>query len=197
MDFVAFGELHSPAGLLSGRLAVLIVLVAAIVACFTAPVVAADALPPAKVTVAWEPSPSSEVVGYNLYFGTAPRAYNQVLSTGPYTNCVVTNLIRGTTYYFAATALDRYGLESDFSEELIYVPPLLAVMSLARTPAGAASISATGVQGYTYQVQASENLKSWTGIGTVTANSLGEIKFTDSAAMQFKSRFYRLRQIAP
>jgi fibronectin type 3 domain-containing protein len=61
------------------------------------------------------------VQGYRVYYGTSSRAYLQTKgagldSTGE-TDFVVTNLQAGRTYYFAVTAYDASGNESDYSSE--------------------------------------------------------------------------------
>lgn len=79
----------------------------------------------ATVTLAWDPSPSTDVNGYRIYYGNATRAYtNAVPVNGAQnTNCTVSNLLVGLTYYFAATATATNGLESDFSNEVSYQVP--------------------------------------------------------------------------
>ena len=79
--------------------------------------------PPPSVTLAWDQSPSSTnyVVGsYNLYYGAASGVYTNRVSVLGVTNTtnMVTNLVRGVTYYFAATAVTTNGLESDYSNEV-------------------------------------------------------------------------------
>jgi fibronectin type 3 domain-containing protein len=60
------------------------------------------------------------VVGYRVYWGTASRAYqprgNGTLA-GAGNSYVVGSLQSGRTYYFAVTAYDAAGTESDFSAE--------------------------------------------------------------------------------
>ncbi len=78
-----------------------------------------------SVTVAWNPSPDPSVVGYNLYYGgTASGVYTNLVPAGSATNAIVSGMVAGATYYFAATSLDGTGLESDFSNELSYTLPL-------------------------------------------------------------------------
>jgi fibronectin type 3 domain-containing protein len=79
--------------------------------------------PPPSVTLAWDQSPSSTnyVIGsYNLYYGPASGVYTNRVSVLGVTNTtnMVTNLVRGATYYFAATAVATNGLESDYSNEV-------------------------------------------------------------------------------
>ena len=46
---------------------------------------------------------------------------------------IISNLIVGTTYYFAATAYDNSNLESDYSNEAIYTNVLLAPPTIVLT----------------------------------------------------------------
>ena len=87
----------------------------------------ASALPSTNVVksvgLAWNPSPDSIVNGYRVYYGVASRSYSTMIDAGSNTNLVISNLVMGTTYYFAATAYTTNGLESDFSAEAIYTVP--------------------------------------------------------------------------
>lgn len=78
-------------------------------------------LPPVgAVKLAWDPSPDPSVSGYNLYYGAGSRQYTNLLSAGNLTSLSVSNLARGQIYFFAVTAVDAAGLESDFSPEVSY-----------------------------------------------------------------------------
>jgi len=76
----------------------------------------------ADVMLAWDPSPDPQVVGYRVYFGVASGSYTNSAPVGLVTNATVTGLVVGTKYYFAATAFDSTGIESDFSNETSFVP---------------------------------------------------------------------------
>jgi hypothetical protein len=77
--------------------------------------------PPPSATLAWDPSlPSTNVAGYTIYYGVSPRTYTSLVGAGLATNAVVSNLVVGTTYYFAVTAHSSSGLESDFSSEVAW-----------------------------------------------------------------------------
>ena len=77
-----------------------------------------------KVTLAWDPSPDSSVVGYKIYLGPVSAGYTNSVTFGNVTNATITGLVTGSTYYFAATAFDGSGLESVFSNETSYTVPL-------------------------------------------------------------------------
>jgi hypothetical protein len=77
------------------------------------------------VTLVWDPSSGTNVIAnYKVYYGSASRTYTNVTSVGTATTLSVSNLAVGTTYYFAATAVDAYGLESDYSAEASTVIPI-------------------------------------------------------------------------
>jgi hypothetical protein len=75
------------------------------------------------VTLAWSPSISTNVAGYKIYYGLASGVYNNSISVACSTNVTITGLAEGTTYYFAATAVDALGIESQFSNETTYSVP--------------------------------------------------------------------------
>ena len=75
-----------------------------------------------SVTLAWNPSVTPGVTGYNLYYGTSSHSYSASVAAGSATNATVSGLTAGTTYFFAVTAYDSFGIESDFSVETNYVP---------------------------------------------------------------------------
>ncbi len=88
-----------------------------------------------QVTLAWDASASTNVAGYRLYYGTNTRSYQFVTNTGlALTQSVA--LPRRGRWFFAATAYDTSGLESDFSNEVSWeskpVPPVMAGETLVR-----------------------------------------------------------------
>jgi hypothetical protein len=73
----------------------------------------------AVVTLAWDPS-GADVAGYRVYYGSASRAYFTSIDVGDNTSCSVSNLVVGSTYFFAVTAYNALGVESDYSGEILY-----------------------------------------------------------------------------
>jgi hypothetical protein len=73
----------------------------------------------AEVTLSWDPSESFGVVGYDVYYGAGSQDYTNSVSAGNVTTVTVSNLVQGVKYFFAATALDGSGDESDFSNEAV------------------------------------------------------------------------------
>jgi hypothetical protein len=129
------------------------------------------------------------VVGYNVYCGLASGDYDSVESvTG--TNVTITGLAAGTTYYFAATAVDALGVESPFSNETRYTT-VVPTVQICAAPAGQFGLTVSGLIGQTYDIEATQDLVTWTVIGAVTLDASGSSGFTDTNAACFPQRFYR------
>jgi hypothetical protein len=81
----------------------------------------------ASVTLSWAQPNCPEVAGYRIYYGprgTNFKAWPKIaISSSSQTQCVITDLIPGETYAFAATSVGTRGDESDFSETLYYRVP--------------------------------------------------------------------------
>jgi len=82
-------------------------------ACFTL-----SASHAAEVNLAWDPNTEPDLAGYRVYYGVGSRNYDHVIDVGNCSSCVVTGLELGRTYYFAATAVNKSNIESDFSNEV-------------------------------------------------------------------------------
>jgi hypothetical protein len=149
-----------------------------------------------SVTLAWDPSPAPGIAGYKVYCGIASRTYATVIDTRSATSATISGLVPGVTYYFAVTAYDAVGRESAFSAEIGYTVPRVSTLQLRVTSSRQAVLSGTGPVGYRYDVQASQDLKTWTRIGSVTADATGSFQFTDPTAAK-GVRCYRLRQTSP
>lgn len=74
------------------------------------------------ITLSWGPSPSPNAVGYKVYRGSQSGVYTNTTDVGNVTAMISTNLPVGITTYFAATAYDTNGVESDNSSELGFTP---------------------------------------------------------------------------
>jgi large repetitive protein len=77
----------------------------------------AFALRAADVSLAWDPSVSPGVTNYRIYRGNSSKNYSAYDHLGNGTTHTVTGLEPGA-WYFAATALDAEGNESDYSNEV-------------------------------------------------------------------------------
>jgi len=74
----------------------------------------------AQVTLAWDPNAESDLAGYKIYDGSSSHGYQFSIDVGNKTTCTLSNLEDGRTYYFAATAYDTSGYESEYSSEVVY-----------------------------------------------------------------------------
>lgn len=68
-------------------------------------------------------SPLTDLAGYKLYYGTSSGNYSTILDAGLSTQVVISGLVEGTEYFFAATALDTSQNESEYSVEVPYTIP--------------------------------------------------------------------------
>ncbi len=72
-----------------------------------------------SVFLAWNPLPSGELAGYNLYYGSISGRYLQRRSVDNVSQTVTIRALPvGQTYYFAVRAVNGQGIESDFSQEV-------------------------------------------------------------------------------
>jgi hypothetical protein len=136
------------------------------------------------------------VVGYYLRHGTASRNYSGVVDTGAATTGTVEGLVSGQTYYFTVTAYNAQRIESEPSGEIAYtVPgPAPATLRIARSdgPGSPPRLQFQVPPTQSYQIQASEDLRSWKKIHTSVSLSTGWIDYVDAQAAQLPKRFYRL-----
>jgi len=84
---------------------------------------AAQAFAYGGVTVSWDPNTESDLAGYKVHYGSSSRNYDNILWVGNQTSYQVSGLQDGQRYYFAVTALDHSGNESDFSREVSIIIP--------------------------------------------------------------------------
>ena len=70
-----------------------------------------------KVRLAWDASPSPDVVGYRIHFGTNAGNYSFVTNVGLVRTQTVVVPHTGR-WFFAATAVDANGMESPFSNQV-------------------------------------------------------------------------------
>jgi hypothetical protein len=108
------------------------------------------------VLFGWSPNSEPDLAGYKLYVGNQSRSYFQATNVGLATTFEVNGLQPGVSYYFALTAFNTSGLESDFTPELTYtipqvvtnVPPALDPIAdaILLEDSGAALIPLTGIK---------------------------------------------------
>jgi len=107
------------------------------------------------------------VAGYNVYYGGASRIYTNVVDIGNSTHAMITGLLEGQPYFFAVTAYTVDGLESDYSEEIVYLVPGLLTITPGATPNSPMQIRFPAALGHWYELQLSTDLISWLTIWQV------------------------------
>jgi len=71
------------------------------------------------ISLAWDNSLDSSVIGYKIYYGVESGVYTNSFSVGNVSAVTITNLSTNVYYYFAATAYDSDYVESIFSNEVV------------------------------------------------------------------------------
>ncbi len=87
----------------------------------------------ASVTLGWSPSGEADLAGYKLYYGTASRSYTASVNVGNRTSYTLPGLLDGRVYYFAATAYNASGIESEYSNEATCSTPTGCAYSISPT----------------------------------------------------------------
>ncbi|MFN0063159.1 MAG: Ig-like domain-containing protein [Myxococcaceae bacterium] len=77
----------------------------------------------ASVPLEWDPNTEPDIASYAVHWGTASRAYSNSTRIGNITTHTVTDLLGGRRYYFAVTARNTSGLDSDYSNEVFVDVP--------------------------------------------------------------------------
>lgn len=149
----------------------------------------------ASVTLTWDPSTSPAVTGYRVHYGATSGQYTDSVAVGNIATGTVPGLTSGLTYYFAVTAFDANGLESDSSNEISYtVPGGSSTLQVGMTSSRQMNLTVTGQVGRIYDILATQDFTTWNVIGSVTMEVSGSLGFTDTNAASYPSRFYRTQE---
>lgn len=76
-----------------------------------------------QLSLAWDPNNEPHIAGYKVYYGTVSRDYIFEVDVGNNTSVTISDLELSKTYYFAITAYNVDGDESNFSDEISYKGP--------------------------------------------------------------------------
>jgi chitodextrinase len=71
-----------------------------------------------SASLSWDPNTEQDFAGYQLYYGPSSGSYQFTVDVGNQTTYTLSGLTDGQTYYFAVTAYDTSGNESNFSSEV-------------------------------------------------------------------------------
>jgi hypothetical protein len=76
-----------------------------------------------SLTLAWEANTENDIAGYRAYYGLTSGVYYDPIDAFDNTQITLAGFIPGDTYYFAVTAYNTAGLESDYFDEISYSIP--------------------------------------------------------------------------
>ena len=145
----------------------------------------------ASASLQWNPNTDPSVTGYNLYFGGASRTYTNMASVGNTTSATVDGLIEGKTYFFAVTAYDVDGDESDYSDETVYIVPGFLAITPGTNPGDPIRVQFPVAPAHWYELQVSGDLRSWTTVWQTLGVSNNWVEF-DAPVSTSGAQFYRL-----
>lgn len=115
-----------------------------------------------EVTLTWEPNSEPDLSHYVVYRGTESGVYAENSGNiGLVTTYTCTIPDDGNVYFFAVTAVDKAGLESDFSNEVNTEKSDSLIDSATNPPADPTgnklvNLKYTGPDGSTYMVEGSK-----------------------------------------
>jgi hypothetical protein len=118
-------------------------------------VLAAEEVAAANVMLSWQPNTEATLAGYKIHYGSASKSYSSTVALSRETSCTIGDLQVGKTYFFAATAFDIYGNQSDYSNEVSYTvpnnPPLAqqGTLNTQEDTAAVGTLRATDPEGQT------------------------------------------------
>ena len=161
-------------------------------ACWLAMIASASA--EQSVTLAWNPSANSTVIGYRVYTREENATTATSINVPGLTQVTVPGLKEGLRYTFTVTSYNAAGSESVPSNEVVFTVPVPLQLLPATTPAGGKRLQFPAAPGRWYELQASADLKNWTTIWqTGVAITYAWTGFTDPQSATLKSRYYRLQ----
>ena len=158
---------------------------------------------PRSISVAWDASPDADVTDYVVRYGVRSKVYSKSFRTGGRTTATLGGFQEGIGYYITVAAVNRFGLESDPSEEMQYADPCAArVLKLALVsgegPAHSARVSFGASAGRKYRLESSVDLETWTPDWvTPVASGKSVLEFTDTRPAAGRWRFYRAVMAGP
>lgn len=145
------------------------------------------------VSLAWDAHIDPAVTGYRVHYGAVSGNYTSSIVVENGTTITIPGLASGIVYHFAITAINSSGSESGFSNQVSFLPGLDGT-SIQLAPNGAVDLLVKGLIGQRYDIEATQDLRTWTIIRTITLGDGGSQKFTDPNAAAFPTRFYRTRK---
>jgi hypothetical protein len=143
----------------------------------------------ASYQLAWNSNPEPDIASYKVHVGTVSGAYTRTYSvTSP--TATISDLPDAPVYYFAVTAVNSAGSESDFSSEVSTLSPGTPVLTSTLT-ASSVQLAVNAPVGTVVRFESSTNLHDWQFLANRTANSQGVAIMNQSRSAMLPFRFYR------
>lgn len=144
------------------------------------------------VSVAWDPSPDTSVVGYIVYMGTSSGDYLITNNVGQSVIATVSGLQPGGTYYFSVAAYTAAGVESALSEEIVYEAPRVNPKLQVSVVADTVTLKFSTISGLTYAVEYKNSLDEpdWKPLTLLTGTD-GVVTHSETNSGA-STRFYRV-----
>lgn len=140
----------------------------------------------------WDASPDLDIAGYNRYHGSQSRTYTERYPVGNVTSNRLQTLSYGP-HYFAVTAVNTSGLESDFSNE-VFLNGWLR-LTVAPCPPEGISLFFDTLAGESYAVESSTLMVPWFGwLDRVHADGTGQ-KMEVSLPVRQEAEYFRIRTL--
>jgi hypothetical protein len=76
-----------------------------------------------RVDIFWNENREPDLAGYNIYYSDAYDGRYWLIGSSAYNDFIDYDAVNGETYYYAVTAYDFNGNESDLSRDVIYASP--------------------------------------------------------------------------
>jgi len=144
-----------------------------------------------SASLQWDLNTDPSIVGYNVYYGGASRSYTNVVSVGDTTTATIPGLVEGKTYYFAVTAYNAFGDESDFSAETTFIVPGFLTLTPGNAFDESMHIRFPVAKSHFYELQVSEDLKTWSTVWEVIGISNMWVQY-DAPMTSVVPQFFRV-----
>jgi hypothetical protein len=150
-----------------------------------------------NLNLVWTYSSTNET-GFGIQRATSTNGpWTQIATIpAPTTSYLDTGLNYSTTYYYQLWAYNAAG-NSPLSSIASFTTPPAPALQISVTSARQFMLTVNGQNGHIYDVQATQDFKTWTTIGAVTVVTGGSADFTDTNTAYFSKRFYRIQDTQP
>lgn len=146
--------------------------------------------------LAWDKSSDPEVIGYRVHYGVVSGYYTNSIDVGNTTVRMISGLQGGATYFFSITSYDINGKESPYSKELTFMAGT-PIVKVGHAKSGQPVLIVMGLMGRAYDVQSSEDFRTWKSVGRVILDESPSAEFIPKNGLNLPRRFYRIRDTQP